>query len=125
MRADGRPQPSSQHTAHHIIPGKGKTKLASRARLHIHRNGLRINDPDNGTWLVRKKSDTPHWSMPNSLGHLEYHTHNYEIWIYESIRFGRDEQSVRAKLSLIGRMLQEGNQPKHVTLPPDENWNGR
>ncbi len=125
MRADGRPQPSSKHTAHHIIPGKGKTKLANRARLHMHRYGLRINDPDNGAWLVRKKSDTPHWSMPKSSGHLAYHTHNYEIWIYESIRVGRNEQAVRAKLGLLGQMLQDGNQPKQVTLPPDESWDGR
>lgn len=125
LRADGRPKPSSLHTAHHIVPGKGKTRAANRARLHIHRFAIRINDPDNGTWLVRHKKDVPHWSMPKSLSHLQYHTYNYETWIYESLRVWQSETSVRHRLKLLGRMLQEGNQPKQVRMPPDDTWNGK
>jgi hypothetical protein len=125
LRADGRPKPSLLHTAHHIVPGKGKTRAANRARLHIHRFAIRINDPDNGTWLVRKKKDVPHWSMPKSLGHLQYHTYNYETWVYESLRVWQSENAVRHRLRLMGRMLQEGNQPKQVTMPPDDTWDGK
>ena len=125
LRADGRPKPSSLHTAHHIVPGKGKTRAANRARLHIHRFAIRINDPDNGTWLVKNKKDVPHWSMPKSVGHLQYHTYNYETWVYESLRVWQSESAVRHRLRLIGRMLQEGNQPKQVRMPPDNTWDGR
>jgi hypothetical protein len=125
LRADGRPKPSAQHSAHHVVPGKGKTKAANRARLHIHGLGVRINDPDNGTWLVRHKRDTPHWSMPQSLAHLQYHTYNYETWIYRSVSLKRSEDTLRFKLRLLGRMLQQGNYPKHVTLPPDSSWDGK
>lgn len=125
LRADGRPKPSPAHTAHHIVPGKGKTRAANRARLHIHLFAIRINDPDNGTWLVRNKKDVPHWSMPKSLSHLQYHTYNYETWIYESLRVSQTEVAVRQRLRLLGRMLQEGNQPKQVRMPPDDTWNGK
>lgn len=125
LQADGRPKPSAEHAAHHIVPGKGKTKVAALARLHIHRFGVRINDPDNGIWLVRKKSDTPHWSMPGSKSHSAIHTHNYETWIYNAIRITRSELDARKKLNVLGRMLEYGTQPKHVTMPPDASWTGQ
>jgi S-adenosylmethionine/arginine decarboxylase-like enzyme len=125
MRASGKPMPSSKHTPHHIVLGKGKTNAAGLARLHIHRYGIRINDPDNAAWLVKDKKDVPHWSMPNAKSHLTIHTHNYETWVLQSIRVGRSEAALRQKLNLLGKMLQHGDQPKHVTLPPDENWSGQ
>ncbi len=125
MRLNGDPKPSLKHTPHHIVPGVGKTKNANRARLHIHRYGVRINDGANGVWLVRKKSDTPHWSMPTSKSHLTIHTHNYETWIYQGVRINRSEAAVRQKLNIMGRMLQNNHQPKHVTMPPDPEWDGK
>lgn len=125
LQADGRPKPSAQHVAHHIVPGKGKTKVAALARLHMHRFGVRINDPDNGVWLVRKKADTPHWSMPASKSHGTIHTHNYETWVYSAIRITRNEADTRRKLGLLGRMLEYGTQPKQVTMPPDSSWTGQ
>ena len=125
MKADGRPRPSLQHVAHHIVPGKGKTKTAALARLHIHRFGVRINDPDNGVWLVKNKMDTPHWSMPSAKSHLSIHTHNYETWVYNSVRITRSEQEARNKLCVLGKMLEYGTQPKQVTMPPDTGWNGK
>lgn len=124
MRAANKPKPSEQHTPHHIVIGKGRTKAAALARLHIHRYAIRINDPDNGVWLVKNKADTPHWSMPQSKNHLSIHINNYETWVLQSITIYRAENQIRQKLNILGRMLQHGTQPKQVTMPPDEAWNG-
>jgi len=63
MRAVPVPKPSANHTAHHIVPGKGKTKGAVRARIRLHLYGIRINDPGNGVWLPtyskRKRLENP------------------------------------------------------------------
>ena len=125
MRAAGKPRPSDKHTPHHIVLGKGKTKAAGLTRLHIHSYGIRINDPDNGVWLVKNRKDVPHWSMPQAQSHLTIHTHNYETWILRSVRVTRSEIALRQKLNMLADMLQTGNQPKHVTLPPDDTWSGQ
>lgn len=111
MRAVPNPKPSGQHTAHHIAPGKGKTKYAYRARVRLHTAGVRINDPDNGVWLPRKSSYTPHWSMPEALGHLQYHTNGYERWISDKLETKFGETFVRLELRIISKLLQENKLP--------------
>ena len=114
MRAEGMPKPSSQHTAHHIEPGKGKLEmLIARTRLHLHLYGIRINDPANGIYLIQKDEDTPHWSMPNSRGHLKYHTHTYEQWIAQKLKPLKNIDVLKTQLQIIGRILQD-NEPKNV-----------
>lgn len=117
MRTTGRPQPSKAHTPHHIVAGKGKTLNAARARILLHARGVRINDPDNGVWLVRLKKDTPHWSMPKSTSHLCLHTHKYESWVFSSLRSMLSEQAIRSRLKLLGCQLQEGKQPPKICSP--------
>lgn len=111
MRAVPNPKPSGQHTAHHIAPGKGKTKFAYRARVKLHTAGVRINDPDNGVWLPRKASYTPHWSMPEALGHLQYHTNGYERWVSDRLETKFGDTFVRLELRIIGQLLQENRLP--------------
>lgn len=111
MRAVPIPKPSPFHTAHHITPGVGKTKDAYRARLRIHRYGIRINDPDNGAWLPNATKHTPHWSMPNAKGHNRYHTHGYESWLLRRLQSKSGEEFIRQELRLIGQQLQENNIP--------------
>lgn len=111
MRSIPIPKPSSVHTAHHIVPGRGKTKDANLARVRMHRFGVRINDPDNGVWLPRFKSHTPHWSMPDSKGHLQYHTHGYESWVFKKLRSKSSEVFIRQELRLIGQLLQSNKIP--------------
>jgi hypothetical protein len=125
LRASGKPKPSDKHTPHHIVLGKGKTAAAGLARLHIHRFGIRINDPDNGVWLVKNQKDIPHWSMSQNKSHLTIHTYNYEAWVLQSVRSSRTEVAIRQKLNMLGKMLQNGDQPKNVTLPPDDTWSGQ
>ena len=122
MRASRRPRPSSRHTAHHIVPGKGKSKpvppgrrsTANMARVRMHMYGVRINDPDNGVWLPTFKADTPTYAMPKSKGHLEYHTINYEDWVYRKLRLKTSEQTIRQELQQIGNMLQNNTIPKEA-----------
>ena len=111
MRAVPVPKPSGEHTAHHIVPGKGKTLDANKARIRMHLFGIRINDPSNGVWLPRYAKHTPHWSMPESKGHLEYHTEGYESWVLKKVRGKSGEFAIRNELKLIGQMLQENNLP--------------
>jgi hypothetical protein len=124
MRAEGRPQPSPKHTAHHIVPGKGKTAFAVQARINLHMYDIRINDPSNGVWLIRLVVDKGHWSMPDSKSHLEIHTHNYEKWVFSSTKIAMDENSMRASLRRVRLLLESGKQPDKVTMPPDDSWGG-
>lgn len=125
LRADGRPKPSPKHTAHHIVPGRGKTPSSYQARVQLHLHGLRINDPDNGVWMIRNKEHAGHWSTPNAKTHGEIHTHNYEAWVFTNIRGAANESIMRNLLTRLRGMLESGTQPKHVTMPPDNNWNGK
>lgn len=122
LRAVGRAKPSPWHSPHHIVPGKGRTKAAYRARILLHTLGIGINDPDNGVWLIHKKADKGHWSMPISDAHLEIHTENYESWIERHLNQAPTETLARQKLSYIRGLLQSGAQPANVTMPPDKSW---
>lgn len=113
MRAEGVPKPSSQHTAHHICPGKGRWEkdMIRNTRRHMHLKGVRINDPANGVYLLHKDDYTPHYSMPNSKGHLTYHTREYEKLVAGRIRTLPNRDVIKTQLQVIGRLLQQ-NEPK-------------
>lgn len=118
MRAEGCAKPSHKHTAHHIVPGKGKLPvLTSQTRLHIHMQGIRINDPANGVYLVHVNADVPDYGycMPESKGHLCYHTHDYERWISLKITQLENIDEIKTQLQIIGRLIQD-NEPK-VAIP--------
>ncbi|ACR11742.1 hypothetical protein TERTU_4147 [Teredinibacter turnerae T7901] len=113
MRAEGVPKPSSQHTAHHICPGSGRWEknLIRNTRIHMHSHGVRINDPANGVYLLHKDDYTPHYSMPNSRGHLTYHTREYEKLVAGRISTLPSRDVIKTQLQVIGRLLQQ-NEPK-------------
>jgi hypothetical protein len=114
MRAEGQTKPSIKHTAHHIVPGRGKLRvLTAQTRIHLHLHGIRINDPANGVYLVHDDADTPHWSMPKSKGHLRYHTHDYERWVSQKITPHTNMDFIKTQLQIIGRLLQD-NEPKNA-----------
>lgn len=110
LLADGKPKPSPNHSAHHIVPGKGRLQETYIARVHMHTRGIRINDPDNGVWLPMHRKHTPHWSMPNAKAHLQYHTKEYEYNIAARIRTKGTEKLVRYELNFIGKLMQETGQ---------------
>lgn len=107
MLVSNKPKPSSQHAAHHIVPGKGKTKFAYLARVHMLTLGVRINDPDNGVWLPMYKKYVPHWSMPKAKSHLEYHTEKYEYLVSRKVEVQLSEVGLRKTLNQIGLELQK------------------
>jgi hypothetical protein len=111
MRAVPMPKPSPNHTAHHIVPGKGRTVHAARARSRIHLFGIRINDPDNGVWLPSSSRFTPHWSMPDALGHKHYHTEGYEKWMSMRLRNQSSDVFIRQELRLIALILEQNKLP--------------
>jgi hypothetical protein len=118
LRMDGRPKPSSKHAPHHIVPGRGKTHFSNDVRVAMHLMEIRISDPDNGVWLVHYPKNTPHWSMPAAKAHLSIHTYNYERWIHDRLIGLPGEMIFRSMLFQIRSMLEEGNQPPEVTMPP-------
>ena len=121
LRADGRPRPSAEHSAHHIVSGKGKTKQMTMARLHIHTmGGVGINDPDNGAWMPKSSRFIPHWATPSAPPHSRIHTHRYEQWVNQSITTQLDELAIRTRLQVLGRMLEAGTQPKNIMVPAPE-----
>ena len=114
MRAEYVPKPSPDHTAHHIVPGKGRLlQVNARTRAHLHAFGIRINDPANGVYLLTKDSSSPHWSMPESRGHLKYHTNEYERWVSGKVMRQLDIDRIKSQLQEIGRFLQE-NEPHDI-----------
>jgi hypothetical protein len=122
MRADGRPQPSTRHSPHHIVQGKGKHPRTADVRLNLHLYGIRINDPDNGVWMPRTKADKGHWSMPHAPAHSEIHTFNYETWANFLLSILEGEVVIRAALLRIRCLLRDGKQPKQVTAKKDVSW---
>lgn len=125
MRADGRAQPARNFTAHHLVPGVGKTERAAMARVTLHFYNIRINDPDNGVWLPRGKKDKGHWAMPNAPAHAEIHTHNYETWVTANVNDVANEDMLRARLLRLRTLLRDGRQPARVTQKPDSTWSGQ
>jgi hypothetical protein len=118
MRTDGRPKPDECFVAHHIIPGKGRTPAAHRARVAMHFHGIRISDPDNGTWMPKWRCHKGHWAMPQSMAHSEIHTFNYEAWVLRLTRGEQTEWAFRSKLKEISMLLRDGHQDPVVSLPP-------
>lgn len=124
LRASGRPQPNQNHSPHHIIMGKGRTQGMADARLLMFLYKIRINDPDNGTWMPRHLKDKGHWSMPRCPAHSEIHGHNYEIWISTLTQIAMNEKVFRATLLRIRSLLRDGRQPQQVTQPKKPDWDG-
>ena len=108
MRADGRPKPSENYTAHHIVPGKGRTKGNYRTRLRLHSLGVAINDGNNGAWMLQKTAYKPHWFAGEAAAHKCHHTNAYEDWLNSSIRLTRTEIALRVFLRNTGSRMESG-----------------
>lgn len=124
LRAAGRPRPSKNHVAHHIVMGKGRTQGMADARLLMYLYKIRINDPDNGSWMPRDIKDKGHWSMPNCPAHAEIHGHNYETWVFALTQTAMNEKTFRATLTRIRNLLRDGRQPKQITQAKKSDWDG-
>lgn len=123
MRAMGRAKPSSNHTAHHVVPGRGWTENANKARVRMHLYGVGINDGDNGAWMLKAARLKPHhWFNELANSHKEIHTYNYEMWLWFKLQKTNNEIEVRQELRGISGMIEEGSQPKEVRFRPKDEW---
>lgn len=117
MVVEGRPKPSKGHTAHHIVPGKGREQKMGRAnrnfsyqaRAHMHLYGIRINDPDNGVWLPRTIAELVSYAMQKSQAHRQCHTNDYEQYVFRELEVLTTEQAIRNRLQGIGLELQSNS----------------
>lgn len=141
LAANGELQPSPRYAPHHIIMGKGQYRQAmmSAARLNLHLHGLGINDPDNGVWLVHKRTDSDlwkvddstndkprHWAEPDAPVHLPIHTFNYETWIfYQFGPKGIPKDSFMNSLKVVKALLKTGAYPKKLEEKLDREWSGQ
>lgn len=112
--------------AHHIV--SVKHPAAERARAILFRNGIGINDADNGVYLP-SKNDIKVKQLPNAHPHKTVHTATYylntardlgeaesEIPILDITRELQQserggEQSIRETLRYIADDLQDGTYP--------------
>jgi hypothetical protein len=114
MRADGRPKPSDQYTAHHIVPGKGRTKDNYETRVRMHTLGVAINDGNNGAWMIQKTDYKPHWFAGDAAAHKCHHTLAYEDWLNSKISLTKTENSLRSFLRITGSQMENGDlQPEN------------
>lgn len=121
MRAQGRPQSSTRHAAHHVVPGRGWTENANKARVHMHLLGIGINDADNGAWMERKKPfKAHHWLESHASAHRESHTKSYELWLWNKVQQSTTEAEMRINLQTISGMLEAGCQPRYIRYSPLE-----
>lgn len=123
LRAIGRTKPSGNHSAHHIVPGKGRLAEMKKVRIKMHLLNIPINDSDNGAWMLKTKAiKAHHWFAENAHAHKEIHTHNYERWIKQKVDTSKTEASLRVKLREVGLMLEQGNEPKECSQSPIPGW---
>lgn len=122
----GEPKPSLNHTAHHIIPGKGRWRQStiSNLRISLAASNVRINDPRNGVWLPSQKKDDGHWATPKRPNHKAIHGDNYEKWIGVQLQNIEIGNAFRSKLSDIKTGIRNGTHPVKVIQSKDEMWNG-
>ncbi|MGI2180302.1 AHH domain-containing protein [Shewanella frigidimarina] len=126
----GEPQPTINHEAHHIIPGKGRflQPQVLAARMNMHIMGIGINDPFNGTWLINfmrnKKFD---WATKNAPSHRKLHRKNYESWIGNTLG-SRSNTTTRShflnKLRSVKQHIKTGTIPEYIFDSSDTLWKG-
>ncbi len=107
-------RPTKCH-AHAIVAGKHPDAVPARVLMAKFKIG--IDDTDNGCWLPENTAATPHPAFPKAPPHSRIHRAAYFQWIRTRLGSMRMEKLFRVQLNVIGRMLQNGEFPKHIMLP--------
>ncbi|MGR5271334.1 AHH domain-containing protein [Vibrio alginolyticus] len=127
LTAIAEPKPSPDHDPHHIVMGKGRWRAYDmmKTRLALHAVGIGINDPTNGVWLPRRKSDKGHWATPKAPAHKDIHRFNYETWIVTAIGTHiQDAHTIKNKLRHVKVSIKNGTHPPQILKSKDPSWNG-
>lgn len=122
--ANNEPQPSPDHVAHHIVPGKGRWLQDDilDVRLALHDHGIRINDPVNGIFLPDKVKDKGHCCTPKAPVHKKFGW-NYERWIVNTLPDTLKKNAFLKRLEIIKQQLRDGNHPPEIVESKDPKWN--
>ena len=109
LRADGHPRPAARWEAHHIVSGSHTDAMQSRVILSDEDIQIRIDDPDNGSWMPKTKADARPTIYPNAIGHNRIHRQLYYNWIFGVISAMTTSGQVRAFLNTVRMQLLQGN----------------
>ncbi|MPW29940.1 hypothetical protein F9L16_13175 [Agarivorans sp. B2Z047] len=124
----GEPKPTKRREPHHIVCGKGKflRSRMMRARLNLHLNGIGINDPSNGVWMINFHKNKPEdWATPSTPSHRGIHRYNYETWITRHLgQTSLQKDIFERRLRHIKNQIKSGSLPAQVLAPKDTSWKG-
>ena len=70
---------------------------------------IRIDDPDNGSWMPKTKADARPTIYPDAIGHNRIHRQRYYDWIQNALSAMDDPFQVRAFLNTVRTQLLHGN----------------
>ncbi|EIO4079099.1 hypothetical protein D8T49_22560 [Vibrio vulnificus] len=122
LYAIAEPQPSPNHTAHHIVMGNGRVRAMVNARLQMFMYGIGINDSMNGIWLPRSMAYSGHYTTPKAPPHSRIHGNNYQIWVGKLADIRNNESAFRARLARIKTQLKDGSHPPQILMKQDPSW---
>ena len=93
------------------IPRGSDPDLASVSRSYLADVDIkiRIDDPDNGSWMPKTKADARPTIYPDAIGHNRIHRQRYYDWIQNSLSIMDDPLQVRAFLNTVRTQLLHGN----------------
>ena len=116
MIRDGAVEPDFENSAHHIVESTDtRSKYMIKARDHLDRLGIDINDSANGVFLARSSrvqneiDGTSAWV--DAYPHSRVHTSEYKKVVWKSIKNLKTRSAVRQELRNIGWRLKSGNLP--------------
>ncbi len=121
MVADGQNEPAFKNAAHHIVESTDSSRHMVKARAHLKKMGIDINDSSNGIFLARssrvQKQVSPGSKWSRAYPHSRVHTKRYKRFVWKSIKGANTKQSTNLVLQRIRQQLETG------TLPPGiVNW---
>ena len=109
LRWAGIERPGANWEAHHIVSGDHREASVSRSYLADVDIKIRIDDPDNGSWMPKTKADARPTIYPDAIGHNRIHRQRYYDWIQNSLSIMDDPLQVRAFLNTVRTQLLHGN----------------
>ena len=109
LRVSGMPRPGARWEAHHIVSTHHREAHGARLILAEDAIAIRIDDPDNGTWMPKTKADARPTLYPNAIGHNRIHRQLYYRWIENTITMLDDDLQIRTFLQTVRTQLLHGN----------------
>ncbi len=116
LRWSGIQRPGANWEAHHIISGDHREASISRGYLADEDIKIRIDDPDNGSWMPKTKADARPTIYPDAIGHNRIHRQRYYDWIQNALSAMDDPFQVRAFLNTVRTQLLHGNIKPEIKL---------